>query len=122
MTQRRRQQQQQRRRRYTYIQQLRMLRRGSKQAPHGDAAAAACLTRRRRRLVLRLRVRRSRRRVDDVLRALAVDLRAHVTTGRGNTYTERPLHVTLVSMLVPPFSLTSSSCAFCITARNFNNA
>jgi hypothetical protein len=26
---------------------------------------------------------------------------------------------TLTSMLVPPFSFTSSSCAFCITARNY---
>ncbi len=29
-----------------------------------------------------------------------------------------PLLPTFVSMLVPPFSLTSNSCAFCITARN----
>ena len=89
----------------------------AKQAPHGDAAAARASCCCCRRLVLGLRVRGSGRRVYDVLGAFAVDLRQRMIVAT----LLLPLPPTFVSMLVPPFSLTSSSWAFCITARNYEN-
>ncbi len=92
----------------THIEQLRMLRGGAEQAPHGNGATRPS-RRRRSSIILGLSVCVGRRRVDDVLRAVTVDLQNMPVTSVLLLLLLLPLPLAFVSMLVPPFSFTSSS-------------